>query len=76
MMTGGEALVSSLLAQDIDTLFALPGVQLDGAFDALYDAVEAGSVRVYHPRHEQTAAYMADGYARVTGKLGTCLVVP
>jgi len=75
-MTGGEALVASLIAQGIDTIFALPGVQLDGAFDALYDAVESGSLRVYHPRHEQTAAYMADGYARVTGRLGTCLVVP
>jgi len=75
-MTGGQALVSSLLAQGIDTVFALPGVQLDGAFDALFDAASAGHIRVYHPRHEQTAAYMADGYARVTGQMGTCLVVP
>lgn len=75
-MTGGQALVASILAQDVDTIFALPGVQLDGAFDALYDAVADGLVRVIHPRHEQTAAYMADGYARVTGKIGTCFVVP
>jgi acetolactate synthase-1/2/3 large subunit len=75
-MTGGQALVASLIAQGIDTIFALPGVQLDGAFDALFDAVESGQIRVFHPRHEQTAAYMADGYARVTGRLGTCLVVP
>lgn len=75
-MTGGQALVASLLAQGIDTIFALPGVQLDGAFDALYDAQEQGRLRVIHPRHEQTAAYMADGYARVTGRIGTCLVVP
>lgn len=75
-MTGGQALVASLLNQGIDTIFALPGVQLDGAFDALFDAVAAGHIRVFHPRHEQTAAYMADGYARVTGRVGTCLVVP
>ncbi len=75
-MTGGQALVASLLANGIDTIFALPGVQLDGAFDALYDAQRLGQVRVIHPRHEQTAAYMADGYARVTGRVGTCLVVP
>lgn len=75
-MTGGQALVASLLAHGIDTIFALPGVQLDGAFDALYDAQQAGRIRVIHPRHEQTAAYMADGYARVTGRIGTCLVVP
>lgn len=75
-MTGGQALVASLINQGIDTIFALPGVQLDGAFDALYDAVAAGQLRVIHPRHEQTAAYMADGYARVTGRVGTCVVVP
>ncbi|MDQ3525441.1 MAG: thiamine pyrophosphate-binding protein [Chloroflexota bacterium] len=75
-MTGGQALVTSLVRQGIDTIFGLPGVQLDGAFDALYDAQESGDIRVIHPRHEQTTAYMADGYARTTGRIGTCLVVP
>lgn len=75
-MTGGEALVASLLRQGIDTVFGLPGVQLDGAFDALYDAQDNGDIRVIHTRHEQTTAYMADGYARTTGRIGTCLVVP
>ncbi|HEV2065420.1 MAG TPA: thiamine pyrophosphate-dependent enzyme [Thermomicrobiales bacterium] len=75
-MTGGQALVASLRRQGIDTVFALPGVQLDGAFDALYDEQAAGNMHVFHPRHEQTAAYMADGYARVTGRIGTCIVVP
>lgn len=73
-MTGGQALVASLIENGVETLFALPGVQLDGAFDALYDEQER--VRVIHPRHEQAAAYMADGYARTTGKVGTCMVVP
>ena len=73
-MTGGQALVASLIANGVDTLFALPGVQLDGAFDALYDA--QSQIRVIHPRHEQAAAYMADGYARTTGKVGACMVVP
>lgn len=75
-MTGGQALVASLLRQGIDTIFGLPGVQLDGAFDALYDAQNNGDVRIFHTRHEQTAAYMADGYARVTGEMGVCMVVP
>jgi acetolactate synthase I/II/III large subunit len=75
-MTGGQALVASILRQGVDTIFGLPGVQLDGAFDALYDAQDHGDVRVIHPRHEQTTAYMADGYARTTGRIGTCLVVP
>ena len=73
-MTGGQALVASLIANGVDTLFALPGVQLDGAFDALYE--ERDTIRVIHPRHEQAAAYMADGYARTTGKVGACMVVP
>ncbi|MGH2613973.1 MAG: thiamine pyrophosphate-binding protein [Thermomicrobiales bacterium] len=73
-MTGGEALVAALLAQGVDTLFGLPGVQLDGFFSALHDG--HGSIRVFHTRHEQAAAYMADGYARVSGREGVCAVVP
>ena len=73
-MTGGQALVESLKIQGVEALFGLPGVQLDGAFNALYDAREA--IRVYHTRHEQAASYMADGYARTTGRTGVCLVVP
>ncbi|MDQ3045632.1 MAG: thiamine pyrophosphate-binding protein, partial [Chloroflexota bacterium] len=75
-MTGGQALVAALLGEGVETIFGLPGVQLDGAFDALYDAQNAGKVRLYHTRHEQATAYMADGYARSTGRVGTCLVVP
>jgi len=73
-LTGGQALVASLIANGVDTIFALPGVQLDGAFDALYGEREA--IRVIHPRHEQAAAYMADGYARTSDKVGVCMVVP
>ncbi len=73
-LTGGEALVASLVAHGVDTVFALPGIQLDGLFAALYDA--RAYLRVIHTRHEQAAAYMADGYARVSGKEGVCVVVP
>jgi acetolactate synthase I/II/III large subunit len=73
-MTGAQALVRALVGQGLDTLFGLPGVQLDWLFDALYDARDA--IRVYHTRHEQATAYMADGYARTTGKVGACAVVP
>lgn len=73
-MTGGEALVRSLKSYGIDTIFGLPGVQLDATFDALY--AERDSIRVIHTRHEQATAYMAYGYAASTGKVGTCLVVP
>src|ERR1700686_4382553 len=73
-MTGGGALVEMLCRHGVDTLFALPGVQNDALFVALYDAGER--VRVIHPRHEQAAAYMAFGYARASGKVGAYAVVP
>ncbi|HEX5455350.1 MAG TPA: thiamine pyrophosphate-dependent enzyme [Stellaceae bacterium] len=73
-MTGGGALVEMLCHHGIDTLFALPGVQNDALFVALYDAGER--LRVIHPRHEQAAAYMAFGYARASGRIGAFAVVP
>jgi len=73
-LTGGQALVRALRAQGVEVVFGLPGVQLDWLFDALHEEREA--ITVYHTRHEQAASYMADGYARTAGRVGTCLVVP
>lgn len=73
-LTGGEAVVKSLLRHDVDTLFALPGVQNDYLFNALYD--EGGKIRVIHTRHEQGAAYMALGYSMALGRPGVYNVVP
>jgi acetolactate synthase-1/2/3 large subunit len=73
-MTGGAALVEMLRRHQVDTIFALPGVQNDALFVAFYDAGEA--LRVIHTRHEQGAAYMALGYARASGKVGAYAVVP
>ena len=73
-MTGGQALVRSLKNHKVDTIFGLPGVQLDATFDALHE--EQDSIRVIHTRHEQATGYMAFGYAASTGKVGTMLVVP
>src|SRR3984893_16396432 len=73
-MTGGQALVEMLRRHEVDTIFALPGVQNDALFVAFYDAGEA--LRVIHTRHEQGAAYMAFGYARASGKVGAYAVVP
>ena len=72
--TGGQALVQQLKMEGFDTIFCLPGIQLDWAFDAIY--AERGHFRVIHTRHEQACAYMADGYARASGKPGLALVVP
>ena len=73
-MTTAEAVLDGLLRHGIDTLYALPGVHNDHLFDA---AQRAGDrFRVIHPRHEQTAAYMALGAALVTGKPQACAMVP
>lgn len=73
-LTGGQALVRGLRAQGVEVVFGLPGVQLDWLFDALHE--ECDAITVYHTRHEQATSYMADGYARTAGRVGTCLVVP
>src|SRR5215213_10225976 len=73
-LTGGQALAQSLKREGVDTIFALPGAQLDWAFDAL--SQERDSIGVFHARHEQATSYMADGFARTTGRVGACLVVP
>lgn len=72
--TGAEILVNALAAEGVDTIFGLPGLQLDYIFDALYGRRDA--IRVIHTRHEQATAYMAFGYAQATGRVGTSLVVP
>ncbi len=73
-MSGANALLQSLIRHDVDTIFGLPGGQLDHFFDAMYHAGE--KVNFIGTRHEQGAAYMALGYARSTGKVGTYVVVP
>ena len=72
-MTGGQALVASLRREGVDVIFGLPGVQLYGAMAALRD--EPG-IRFVATRHEQATTYMADGYARASGRFGVALVVP
>jgi len=73
-MTGGQALAKSIIAHGVDTIFGLPGVQLDWFFNALHD--EGNNIRVLNSRHEQGVAYMALGYAQSTGRVGAYAVVP
>ena len=70
--TGGEAIVSGLVAHGVDTVFGLPGAQIYGLFDAFQQA----QLKVIGARHEQACGYMAYGYARSTGKPGVFSVVP
>ena len=73
-LSGGDALVRSLIIEGIDTVFGLPGIQLDPMFNALHDAGNA--ISVINSRHEQGVAYMAFGYSQSTGKVGAYAVVP
>src|SRR5580692_4665573 len=70
--TGGEAIVSGLVAHGVDTVFGLPGAQIYGLFDAFHQA----QLKVIGARHEQACGYMAFGYARSTGRPGVFSVVP
>ena len=74
MVTGAQALVRQLVAEGVDTVFALPGVQIMAAFDALHEHQD--DIRLVHVRHEQATTYMADGYAKATGKVGVAMAVP
>ncbi|MCI0811212.1 MAG: thiamine pyrophosphate-binding protein [Chloroflexi bacterium] len=72
-MTGGQALAKSLYREGVRVIFGLPGVQLYHMLDGLYD--EPG-IRFITVRHEQATGYMADGYARASGEIGTAMMVP
>ena len=69
-MTDGEAVVQSLAGEGVDVVFGLPGVQIMSIYDAFHDNSD---MKLITTRHEQTAAYMADGYACVTGRPGVAL---
>jgi acetolactate synthase I/II/III large subunit len=72
LSTGGEAIVSGLVAHGVNTVFGLPGAQIYGLFDAFQQA----QLKVIGARHEQACGYMAFGYARASGKPGVFSVVP
>ena len=72
-MSGGEALVESLVRDGVEVIFGIPGIHMSGIITALRDEPR---IRMITTRHEQAAAHMADGYARVSGKPGVILVVP
>lgn len=71
-ITGAKALIESMLKEGVDTIFGYPGGAIMPAFDALYDYDK--QLKHILTRHEQGAAHAAQGYARVSGKVGVCLV--
>ncbi|MEE0705361.1 MAG: biosynthetic-type acetolactate synthase large subunit [Adlercreutzia sp.] len=70
-MLGAEAVIASLEAEGVDTVFGYPGGQAIKLYDALYDSDQLHHILA---RHEQGAVHMADGYARSTGKPGVVIV--
>jgi acetolactate synthase I/II/III large subunit len=71
MTTVGVRLIEGLAARGVEVVFGIPGVHTI----ELYRGLASGLVRHVTPRHEQGAAFMADGYARVSGKPGVALVI-
>jgi acetolactate synthase-1/2/3 large subunit len=69
MPTGAEVIVTALESAEVPIVFGLPGVHNL----ALWEALRESDIRLVGVRHEQTAAYAADGYARATGRLGVAL---
>ena len=76
MITGAEALMRALKNEGVATIFGYPGGAIMPVFDALYDYTRGEKKTFQHilVRHEQAAAHAAEGYARVSGKVGVCLV--
>jgi acetolactate synthase-1/2/3 large subunit len=69
MLKGAEIVLQCLRAEGVDLVFGYPG----GAIMPLYDALEGSGVRHILTRHEQGAIFAAEGYARVTGKVGVAI---
>jgi acetolactate synthase-1/2/3 large subunit len=72
-MTGGHALARQLAREGVQHVFGLPGDQIMHALDGLYDEP---SIQFVTTRHEQGTTFMADGYARASGRPGVAFVVP
>lgn len=75
-ITGAEILMKSLAAQGVETIFGYPGGSIMPVYDALYDYTRGEKKAFDHilVRHEQGAVHAAQGYARVSGKVGTVIV--
>ena len=76
VISGAEALMRSLQAEGVKTIFGYPGGSIMPVFDALYGYTRGDNKVFDHilVRHEQAAAHAAQGYARVSGEVGVTLV--
>ena len=71
-ISGAEAVIRSLIAEGVDTMFGYPGGAIISVYDALYDFRD--QLNHILVRHEQCAVHAAEGYARATGRTGVCMV--
>src|SRR6478672_4072173 len=69
--TTGDIIVQTLMNWGVDTIFGIPGDGINGVIEALRKNQD--KIKFIQTRHEEAAAFMACGYAKVTGKLGVCL---
>jgi len=70
-MNASDVLIETLIDWGVEYVFGLPGDGINGIVEAL--RVRQEKIRFIQVRHEESAAFMACGYAKVTGKLGVCL---
>ena len=73
-LNGAQAMFQQLVMEGVTDIFSLPGAQIMSAFDVLHEMQD--QINLVHTRHEQATTYMADGYAKVSGKPGVAMVVP
>ncbi|MBR6937094.1 MAG: biosynthetic-type acetolactate synthase large subunit [Prevotella sp.] len=76
VISGSEALMRSLVNEGVKTIFGYPGGAIMPVFDSLYHYTRGENKKFNHilVRHEQAAAHAAEGYARVSGEVGVCIV--
>ena len=76
MISGGEILIRALIEEGVKTIFGYPGGSIMPVFDVLYDYTRGEKKAFDHilVRHEQAATHAAEGYARVSGEVGVCIV--
>src|SRR5207302_725590 len=73
MPTAAEILVDTIIDWGVDTVFGIPGDGINGIMEAIRKRVVEKKLRFVQVRHEESAAFMACGHAKFTGKLGCCI---
>ena len=73
MPTTADIVIDTLIDWGVDTIFGLPGDGINGIMEAIRKRVADQKLRFIQVRHEESAAFMACGYGKFTGRLGCCL---